>query len=486
MSEGAEELLEQALKTESRTASTLARAARDLTEHTPPKFIVGVSTVLHQAAQFAPAAEQAAHEFRFAYWRKTLHPESWISDTLLQVKSRQLKEALEAAAQKADKALADRIRAEITNVDKALAWLPAKGAPKLAPTRVTKLGKLESFLYSTAAHNDATLDPLRTALARWHDAASGFDPAELAAARDELCANLGAISTKKATTKVLGRSSTYVKAVQEATKALTKQLPDEGALEVLGQLGVAVGDLLRAQRAAGITKRTLFWRHLSPAIEASPNAWGRLGRKIASLEPVKASEIEKVKALVTRVRAALAEAVGTASPAYQSSMSRAVRRAETLAATLNTGAVRSGATPAWKTVKPNAAIFAPGATGKAGKLFVDDAVLVVNETLNPPKAYVLFAGQIKAGDASSRNAIAQLIEDQTRLFSGSLTIGGREFAMVPPTDLAWVQRVFVGTTRPSGSAALTGLVQHIDAPLDAAALDDLALAWLVRSGKVVP
>ena len=44
-------------------------------------------------------------------------------------------------------------------------------------------------------------------------------------------------------------------------------------------------------------------------------------------------------------------------------------------------------------MKPNAAIIAPGLSGKAGMLFVDDAVLMVNETLKPPKAYLLVVGQ---------------------------------------------------------------------------------------------
>ena len=146
---------------------------------------------------------------------------------------------------------------------------------------------------------------------------------------------------------------------------------------------------------------------------------------------------------------------------------------------------RQGATPAWRAVKPQAALFAPGVAGRAGKLFVGDAVVVVNEAVSPPRAYVLFVGQVKAGYASSRNAVAQTIEDHARVFRGSLTIGGREFAMVPPTDLAWVQRAFVGTTRPSGAGQLTGLVEHIDAPLDAKALDDLTQAWLRKIGKVV-
>jgi hypothetical protein len=481
----AEALFEAAARAERPTASALARAARELTEHTPPKFLVGVSTVLRQAAQFAKGAEQAAHDFRYAYWRKTLHPDSWISDLLLAKKAKALRDVLSEAANKAEKPLGDQIRQEIVNIETVMKWLPARGTPGFNPAPVTKLGKLEAGLYSGALHGDPAFDPLRRSLARWQDAASGFDQAELTAAKDDLCAKLGMLSTKKSSTSALGRSSEYVKAVQQATKALSKQLPDQDALGMLARLGDAVAELLRKQRAAGIRGRTLYWRHLAPAIEASPNAWGRLGRKLASLEAVNAADEEAVKGLVQRIRAALAEAVGTASPAYQAAMGRSLRRAESLAATLNTAAIREGAQPAWRAVKPQAALFAPGVSGKVGKLFVDDAVLVVNEAVSPPRAFVLFVGQVKAGDASSRNAIAQLIEDQTRLFQGSLTIAGREFAMVPPTDLAWVQRAFVGTTRPSGASNLTGLVEHIDAPLDATALDDLALAWLRKAGKVL-
>lgn len=487
--DAAEELAANAFKVERRTAASIARAARDLTEHTPPRYIVGVSTVLRQAAQFVPAVEKAMHAFRFAYWGKTLHPESWLADKLLKAKALELKALLEAAAKRAgnvDKTAEAAIRSEIRNVENATAWLPSRGAPAFVPLPTTKLGRLESFLYSKAAHQDVAFDPLRKALARWQDAASGFDADGLAAASDELCVNLRAISTRKAATKKLGQSREYVKAVRSATKALSKNLPDEEALRMLGQLGLAVSDLLKAQRAAGLAKRILFWRYLSPAIEASPDAWGRLGRKIASLEPVNLADTEKVKSLQTRIRAALAEAVGTATPQYRAALGRSIRRAELLAATLNTHSARAGAPQAWKTLKPNAALYAPGVSGKAGKLFVDDAVLVVNDAIKPRKAYLVFIGQVKAGDASSKKAVAQLIDDQRRLFSGSLTVGAIEYEMVGPTDLAWVQRAFVGTTRPGSAQKLTGLVEHIDAPLDAAALDELALAWLVRCGKVVP
>jgi hypothetical protein len=480
----AEQLLEAALQTEKGTAVTIARAARELVQYTPPKFLVGVSTVLAQAAHFVPAVEQAAHDFRFAYWRKTLHPDSWISDLLLLKKAKALKEALAQAADKADTAVRAQIKAEMSNVDTAIAWLPVRGVPRYSPKVVTKLGKLETGLYSDVLRADPAYDALRKALARWHEATSGFDEAELAAAGDDLCSRMGVLGTKKSSTAGLGPSAQYVRAVQRATRALAAQIPSQDALAMLARLGDAVAELLREQRAAGIGRRTLFWRHLMPAIESSPNAWARVGRKLASLKPVKASDAEAVTGMVMRLRAALAEAVGTASPRYRSALARSLRRGETLAATLNTAAAREGVEPAWKVVKPLAAMFAPGTSKNVGKLFVDDAILVVNESFTPPRAYLLFAGQVKAGDASSRNAVGQLIEDQIRLFQGSLTIAGREYAMVPPTDLAWVQRAFVGTTRPSGAGQLAGLVEHIDAPLDAAELDRLALSWLRKAGKV--
>lgn len=480
----AEKLLETALGAEKRTATTIARAARELVEHTPPKFLVGVSTVLAQAAQFAPAVQRAAHDFRFAYWRKTLHPDSWISDLLLAKKAKALRDALGEAADKADSTLRAQIRSEMANVDTAVAWLPLRDAPRYSPKVVTKLGRLEAGLYSDVLRTDPAYDALRKALARWHEAASGFDEAELAAAGDDLCSKLGALSNKKSTAAGLGSSAQYVRAVRRATDALATQIPSQDALAMLARLGDAVAGLLREQRAAGLGGRTLFWRHIMPSIESSPNAWGRLGRKLASLKPVKATETEAVAGMVLRLRAALAEAVGTASPRYRSALARSLRRGETLAATLNAAAAREGAEQAWKVVKPSAALFAPGTSKKVGKLFVDDAILVVNEARTPPQAYLLFAGQVKAGDASSRNAVGQLVEDQIRLFQGSLTIAGREYAMVPPTDLAWVQRAFVGTTRPTGAGNLTGLVEHIDAPLDAADLDRLALAWLRKASKV--
>lgn len=481
----AEELLETARQADRATAMAVARAAREATEHTPPKFLVGVSTVLRQAAQFSSTMERAAHEFRYAYWRKTLHPDSWISDLLLKRKEKALRDALNEAAKQAKPPLKEKILQEVTNVTTAVKWLPTPGTPGFRPAPATRLGKLEAVLYSEALLNDRSFDPLRAALARWQEAASGFDAAELAAASDDLCSKLGRLSTKRSSTAALGRSSEYVRAVRRATQALSDQMPDEDALAMLARLGDSVAELLKVQRAAGLARRTLFWRHIAPAIEASPNAWGRLGRKLASLKPVRASDREAVNGMVQRVRAALAEAIGTASPAYQAALARSLRRAEHLAATLNTAAAREGIPPAWKAVKPHAALSAPGVTGRVGKLFVDDAVLVINDAVRPRRAYVVFVGQVKAGNASSRAAVAQMLDDQVRLFRGSLSIGDVEYAMVPPTDIAWVQRAFVGTTRPSGARQLAGLVEHIDAPLDAKALDDLALVWLRKIGKVV-
>jgi hypothetical protein len=327
------------------------------------------------------------------------------------------------------------------------------------------------------------------AFRRWREACSSYALTGVDAAGNPLSIEkageqLGAAIDRALTNKVnkareFNNAGYYRDRITASSRSLRRGQPTEGTLLAFTKLEEALKVETKDPALA-----PMIQKHIFPAVTQSPHSWDKLSNVIDGLEAVKKSDSEAFQTLIGRVKGVLGEMLGVSTPASRAAYKEATQHADHLVAVLNHRAVRAGRKPSFRLVMPQFDLRAPGVSGKGARLFFDDAILVVNDAASPPEAFVVFAAQMKAGDASTLKAAQQMIDDQTRLLKGSIVINEVPFKLIPPPDVGSVSRVFVGTRVPPGMAKVSGRINLVTGPVGGVELARFAEYLLTVAGKV--
>jgi hypothetical protein len=474
------------------TAAGLAAALSLAEEQVPTAMLGGVSMAIRTMSAQRPGLHQALKAWRFAYWARRLYPSSAASRRMaVATGNRLLMEVSNVRKATSSPELAEALTRDLehlTAVVRSLepGWIPSHlpSGPSALPTpTLTALARLEQAALAGRVGGPALKDAFRG----WREACTSYaltgtdatgKPMSVAAAGRELSdAIASALGGRPAKAQGFNSPSTYRRTIETAVDALERGQPSENARVVFLQIEQALKKDLEDPAVGSLVRR-----HLLPAAAQSPHSWDKLGNVIAGLQPVKATDAPAVDALVSRVKGVLGEMVAVSVPAYRAAYEQALQHADYLVATLNHRALRARRTPSYRAVLPQFDLKAPGPTGTGTKLYFDDAILVVDDATS--EAFVVFAAQVKAGDASTAGAVSQMVNDQRRLLTGSVTINEVRYTLVPPPDVASVMRVFVGTRVPPGMASVSGRIQLVTGPVGGVDLARLALYLLKKTGKV--
>jgi hypothetical protein len=459
------------------TARGIALSTSLVTDHTPG-FLVGGGS--HVARAFAA---ESLMRWRFAYVARQLYPRSAAAMKLAKLAGSRLLSDLERALAKADGPLKEALKRDIADLDQTLKSIttPPLAGAAVAP-RLSELARLEQAAISGSF---AGGDALRAAFRRWREATTSYDLADLDGAGAALLKAIDQSITREMRKAGKFRPPSYYRArVEAAIRTLSRSKPSEQATEAFRVLE----DQVRKDPAL----MKIWQEQIRPAVARAPHTWDKLANVLSGIKQLDASDTAAIEAAVDRVKGVFGEMASLSVPAYRDALTEATRNADQLAAAANRQALRAAQKagtaadfkPPYRVLFPQFDIRAPGATGKGLRLYFDDAVLVVNDAATPPEAFVLFAAQVKAGDASTAGAVEQMIEDQARLLKGRIAVGPTEYVLRPPPDIGAVTRVFVGTKTPPGAAALSGRIRLVKGPADGITLAQFAELALKAAGKI--
>ncbi|MEV4864586.1 hypothetical protein [Streptomyces ossamyceticus] len=462
-----------------------------LEERLPTAVLGGISPTMRCAPALVPELTKILPAWRMAYWARRLYPRSAAAARFASRTGDQLRAALRQAAAKADTRLAEALAADIEHLDHVVrtldpAWIStgAGGAAKVIP-QLDHLARLEN----AALGNRFGGPELATAFRRWREACRSYgltgvdahgNPLSIEAAGTELSDAIAAALAPRGTAARNGfkNAAYYRDRITTGTRALRRHQPSEATRSVYGQLETMLGSGSGDPALAALIRQ-----HVLPAVAQSPHGWDRLAAVLDDIAPVPSTDTERVSILIDRVKGVLAELVAVTVPAYRQAYQEAVQHADHIAAVLNHRAARAGRPSEYRVLMPQFSLRAPGRSGTGLPLYFDDAVLVVREGAQP-EAFVVFAAQVKAGDAATEAAAGQLVADQTRLLKGGISVDGTRYLLVPPPDLASVTRVFVGTRVPPGTERVTGRVQLVTGPVNGINLARFAQYVLEATGKL--
>jgi hypothetical protein len=442
--------------------------------------------MLHGGASLIARAVAAEPMLRwqFAYWARHLYPNSAAALKLARSSGKILRDALEKEANSSGPVLKAALKRDIDALEQVLNKLaPAAGAAATTAPRLSALGRLENAVMAGAFPGPAG-DRLRAAFLRWREAATTYDLADLEAAGKLLADEIQVAAPQLRKAGGFKPSHYYRDRVVSAIKTLRRSAPTDDATKAFRDLE----DAINADPALA-----KIWREqVRPSVALAPHTWDKLATSLDGMEVLKATNLSAIEEAVDRIKGMLGEMFSLSVPAYRDAVLEATRHAEQLAASLNLRALRAAQkagtaanfTPPHRVVFPQFDLKAPGTSGKGLRLFFDDAVLVVNDAAKPPEAFVLFASQVKAGDASTDAAVEQMLRDQVRLLKGRISVGATEYVLHQPPDVGAITRVFVGTKVPPGVAALSGTIRLVKGPVDGIALAQFAEALLKAAGKI--
>ena len=441
------------------------------------------------AAYFAHAvAPKAFVLWRFAHSGVNAYPKSTAARRLAKKAGKELLDQLEVAAKTVEgKVAREAIGRDVAALRRSLDILEggAKAAELLAP-ELTELARLE-MLAVAGKLSGAAGKRLQEAFRRYHNAKL-VGGAELDQAAVELSDSISDnLRRAKGAGERFQSPGYYRKRIMSEVNRLKGVKPQGQVAELEQMLDDAVATKL-PEHLRGT------FAHVETALSSSPGRWSRVSAVLDGIKPFAAHDKNAREAAVSALKGALGEMLAKITPAFRQALDESKRQAELLAGALNRPAMRAGQDPPWRVVVPEFDVFAPKATGKGMGLFVDQSVLVVNETTK--EAYILFAAQVKAGDASTAKAIEQMIRDQQRLLKGEIELSdatGRrvKYALKEPSDVGVLNRVFVGSSKgveglKGGGRipALSGRIRFAAGPVDGIDLEQFAQFMLKATAKV--
>jgi hypothetical protein len=441
------------------------------------------------ASHFAHAlAPRAFVLWRFAHSGLSAYPKSTAARRLAKKAGAELLNQLEVAAKTVEgKVAREALGRDMAALRRSLDIVEggAKAAELLAPD-LTELSRLEMLAVSGKLSGTAG-ERLQDAFRRYHNAklVSG---AELDQAAADLSDSISHdLRAAKGTEGRFQPPSYYRKRIMSEVKRLKGAKPQGQITQLEHMLDDAVITKLPEQLRGTCT-------HVEAALSSSPGRWSRVAAILDRIQPVAAEDKNAREAAVSAVKGALGEMLAKITPAFREALDESKRQAHLLANALNRPAMRAGEDLPWKVVIPEFDVFAPKVAGKGTGLFVDQSVLVVNETTK--QAYILFAAQVKAGDASTAKAIEQMIKDQQRLLKGQIELAdaaGKRvmYALKEPADIGVLNRVFVGSSkgvealqRSGQTTALSGRIRFASGPVDGIDLEQFAEFMLRTTGKL--
>jgi hypothetical protein len=282
--------------------------------------------------------------------------------------------------------------------------------------------------------------------------------AELAARGEELARAVGKAARNARDRQLPTRIRGVVRRMAQIPPART-----EGSIErfLVAVDQLAPTDPVRASvaaLAAAFEREPIFVQEIERTLGTIEDVCGQANQRRLPVLPRKQRELVTgelealARSLTDRVQGQVGEMAALASRAYRDLVAEAEKDAARAARELNSAAI-SGAR-GWA-VRRVRRVRAPAGERNTMSLYYDDLVVIVREGADGEmgEAHIFLATEVKSGDSSSQQIVAQVVRGIEREAAALIELDGVPYRILTSGVEAPVRRVFVGTVLPSTAKA---------------------------------